>query len=331
MRQSSIFPLEKGVLCFTANLRNYLSYYSLKCTENWLQGVLGCLGFFYTPSAETNNVVHGLNGSWHDIFTRLQKQLDTPLSSFSVNCNIHNLLNEIVDSYKIGLIWIDQYELDYSVYYKKTHLWGLVVFLGVEAEHIVIFDNGLRKIPIQIFAKAVSKDGKIIIYYSGTECLIWGKKDKIIVLEGIQATIECLTSVNSVNNEYYGILGMEKFLYDFISCVETERIYNFYYQLNRPSGMTLSRESMVRFCIELKEKWPFLKTESCQMIYEEAKDKWRKIANLLFKLSNTGSEELKKRIIHRFHDVIELEKEGVTSLQVLTQQLKEKLCFEQQV
>lgn len=320
------FPEETEGFCFLSNFKNYLRFYGINVSKSWLGGIIGCLGFYYSSKPlKSNEVIHGRNGTFEDLFDRLQNSLFEPLYKdvIKVDSYLIPYINNMLAQEDIPLAWINDYYLEYSPYYKLADFWSIVPILEINDDNVTFFDNGIKQIKQNTFMEAVNKNCEARFYFSKKKFLKWACGEISVMESGISSTVKGFYADNLSKDEFNGFLGMERFLVDFKLCDDKMAIYNFYFQMNRPGGLSLTRNNMRQLLIELKNKWHFIENEEAIKIYEELTDQWRKIASLLFKLSGVNDVDLKSRIADRILKAVENEKKGVALLENITVQIKE--------
>ncbi len=318
------FNHKKGTFCFLSNLQNYLHCYGLDISEAWLGASIGYMGFYHSlESAKCAEIIHGRSGDFQFLLQHLQKQIAKPLMgiNISVAYDFHSALATILFQNNIAMIWINDFYLEYSQFYKKKEFWRLVVIIELRESEIIIFDNEIKVINFEVFKKSVNHDGENVIYYSSESNIKWASSELEIVKNGLNMSLRRLYKIDSRDDGDYGITGMSSFIEGLRRCLDANEIYNYYFEISRPGGLTVSRENMRHFFYELNKKYPVLNTQDCQLIYGDLSENWRKVAGLLFKLSVNGDEDLKERIIIRIHKIIELEVDGSQAIKKLIDNL----------
>ncbi len=314
----------KGYFCFLANLKEFLNYYGFYCTENWLGGIIGFMGFYYSmkelPSKE---VIHGRNGSFDELFNCLQERLDMHLISevFSSENECLNKMKFILKTKNPVLVWVDQYYLNYSTYFETAHYWSLVNITGIYDDSVNLYDYETRCVSKDQFLKSIKDRGKVRIYYKNNKFIGYVGTEAEVVSAGLSRVVDMMQK-RSDKDGYYGIQGMECFMDDLPLYNDKKKIYNICYQLNRASGTTATRRSMCSYLNELKSKWELLDTNSCLNLYAELEECWKMVGNLVFKLSSTMDKELGLRIKERIKKIISLERKGLGYLQELIRGLE---------
>jgi len=247
----------KGHFCFLSNLREYLNYYGYPCTESWLGGMIGFMGFYYSTKAlPSKEVIHGRNGTFHELFYCLQERLDMQLTGkeFFSDEECLNQVEEILNTKHPVLVWVDQYYLDYSSYYHMAHYWSLVHVTGISEDGVKLYDHEIRHVSIKDFKKSIISSEKARIYYKKNQLIGYRYSEAEVVSAGFQRVIE-LMQKGSEGEEHYGIRGMECFMEELKLSSDQEKLYNICYQLNRASGAAATRRSMCTYLSELKSKW----------------------------------------------------------------------------
>ena len=314
-------PFEKGSFCILSNLRNYLNYYGLAVSEAWLGGIIGYMGFFYTKNPiATKEVIHGRSGSFEYMFQCLQQLLENPLKYLKVkaDANVAKEVGRVLSEYKLMLVWLNDFYLEYSPYYKLGEFWSLAILSEVQDSKAVIFDNGFKELSCDTFLQAVNCNGEGRFYYTTENCLNWSESERTLLLNGFSRTVARLENKIEDEGEFYGICGIENFAEDLSKCRDLEKIYGFYFQMNRPGGLALSRENMKKVFIQMEAKGFAYQVNEAVMIYEKLSEGWRKIACLLFKLSNSEDLSLRGRIVERVYEMLEYEKKGLMAIKALT-------------
>jgi len=316
---------QKGYFCFLSNLKEFLDYYEFNCTESWIGGIIGFMGFCYImielPSKE---VIHGRNANFDELFQCLQERLDLQLigKEFYVEDECMNTIEEILKTKNPLLIWVDQYYLEYSTYFNMAHYWSLVNVTGIRDDCVNLYDYETRCVTKEEFLKSICCSKKARIYYKDNRFIGYKYSEKEAASAGLKRVIEMMQN-NSNEGEHYGIKGMEYFMDHLLLYNDNEEIYNICYQLNRASGVTATRRSMCTFLEELKSRWSMLDTEPALKLYTELCEGWKMVGNLIFKFSVTMDKELGLRIKERIRKLINLEKEGIYHLKILVQSIEE--------
>lgn len=324
MNSEKVFVARKGNFCLLANLINYMDYHGLQCNEEWLCGIIGYVGFYYTSlNIPSKEIVHGRSGSFRSLFERLQKQLAHEFQSYRISTDISliNDLEELLDRLNTVLIWIDDYYLDYSPYFRLSHYESLVVLLNIEGEYARIFDNEIHTVPIDVFLEAVSYNGWVEVYFSESQ-LQWKNSKSASVAKGLRWSIDCFYSGNNSDNEFYGFEGMARFSDAVAACGNVDEINNFYVQLNRPGGLSVTRQYLCRFLEMMNKSWSIPDIQESILLYSDLSEKWRKIGNLLFRLSQNPDSDLRDRILKRISEAVGLEREGINKLNKLVMHLE---------
>lgn len=313
-------PFEKGSFCILSNLRNYLHYYGLTVSEAWLGGIIGYMGFFYTKNPiATKEVIHGRSGSFEYMFQALQQQLENPLEYLKVKADkdVTREVGRVLSKYKLMLVWLNDFYLEYSPYYKLGEFWSLAIMLEVQDSKVIVFDNGFKELSCDAFLQAVNCNGEGRFYYTTESGLNWCESENTLLLHGLSRTVSRLENKIKDGDEFFGICRIENFAEDLSKCRDLEKIYNFYYQMNRPGGLALSRENMKKIFIQTEAKGFAYQVNEAVMIYDKLSEGWRKIACLLFKLSNFEDLSLRGRIVERVYEILEYEKKGLMSIKAL--------------
>ncbi|MCY9512518.1 hypothetical protein [Paenibacillus apiarius] len=320
---SSEFPCKTGDLCFTVNIMNFFEFYQIKHKESWISGVLGTFGFSYNPGSSSKFFdISGRNGEFIDFFARLQSKLKEPLTHTCLEVDeVVIFLKKLHKSRKLPLIWINNYYLDYSSFYKISTYWSLVIVLGIESEKVTIFDNGIKSIPFQLFLDAVGKSGYVDLYYSDNGNLDWNREAKSLIIDGLSMSINCLKT-NTINeNHYKGISGM----YYFAEEIDVFCNIHLFTQINKPGGLTQTRQSMGDLLLILTNQFSLFESgERFQSnnIYFQLASTWRKIGNLIYKYTLVHDNELLARINKLIYSAIEAEEKGLLILECVVKRLK---------
>jgi len=321
----SDFETHKEQLCLLSNLCFFLSHHGIKCSEDWLAGLLGSYGFCYDKAPEVKkNVVNGLSGGFSDIFQNYVGAMKHPLQKYELTINglFIGELQSLLAIYGPGLIWIDQYYVEHSPYYLSDSCWSVIVVFGIQNEKVLYFDNGCRFIGQEGFTQAIDKGGRCELFFASKAGLGLEKREFDLVRDGLTRIIDTMKRRNNFSSCIKGIRGIRYFAGKVKRCDEPGDLNNFYYQINRPGGLTLTRDSMRRLLKELGTRYPHIDTSASEEIYTRLTNDWRLIGNLLFRLSVIGDNELRKRIVCRIIKAARLEEEGVAQLE----QLQRELC-----
>lgn len=320
----SDFPDQKGKFCLLSNIRNYLWVHDICFTEDWLGGILGCWGFYYaSPGSGTNEVLHGRNGSFYDIFNKLQIRLPISLTKtvLDAECDVLDQLKKLQSRSNPLIVWVDSFFLGYSLHYLKDHCKCLVLLLQIDENEVIIFDNGMHKADKGQFLQATDMEEIYFCDFIEKNDLYWKTNGAQAIVKGLQDIVFGLTDIVAKNNGFYGFRGMEQFVLDLAACSDLGIFYDYYFSLSKPGGLYLSRTSISRLCKEIGIKWGGLYTGQIVDQYGDLAEQWRKAANLLFKLSVSGDCDLRNRIVVRINKIIELEKKCMKTLSGLSEQL----------
>lgn len=307
----------KGSFCFLSNLCALLHYHQLDCTENWLGGMIGYLGFYYSredlPSRE---VVLGRNTNFSGMFERFQDQLQSPLMKRKAASaeEYISLAGCLLEDRKLPLVWMNDYYLPYSPYFGMAHYWSLVPILQTGMEEVTIYDNEVRVMNRDTIRNALMDLEQVSLYYSASPSLTWKRRDEEAIIHGLETAVSLFNRTHASSQTGYGIRGMEYFAEDTLQCTDPDVFYNFCYQMKRSSGPEATRKSMAGLCNELHARWPFPEVEENRDRYIYLAGRWEKISNLMYKMSTVMKEDLKVRIASRLKEIIELEKAAMEEL-----------------
>lgn len=331
MSTNYTFSAKKGTFCLLSNLTTYLSAHQLNCTESWLGGLLGYMGFYYTPlPLPSKEVIHGRNRSFRMLFSHMNRHLKNPLKCEELpwDQSLEHAMESILEVDSTPIIWINDLCLEYSPYYSLDSFWSPVIFINAKNENVNIFDNEVRALDLDTFKKAVRNGSKFSISFSPVKSLEWSESELSLLIKGLRTTAAELSPGHEEGSEYFGIMGMYKFVQDLSLCEDRSAIYNFFFQMNRPGGLSITRETMSKFFIEMGEQWPIMEIKNCENIYNALSVHWKKISNLLYKLSTSFDRDLRNRIVDRVFKAIDLEKEGIDSLSRLAYQMERSYSHE---
>ncbi len=315
---------ETGVFCFLVNLRCYLQCYHLDMSESTLAAMLGYWGFYYSAVAvPSKEVVHGRSGTHEDLFARFMHCLAQPLTHVQLATGKECLqsLRELLEQDHIPLVWINDFYLAHTEYAGIASYWSVVPILDVREDQVLFFDNGRYRLNPQVFCKAVDRNGQVDIHYTSLRTIWQSESAEKAIARGLMITVDRLGGA-SIDNEYQGVYGMVAFMRDVERSRDMPALYNYYRQLNRPGGLSITRGQMHDLCTALQHRWPALSTEHCAAIYNQLSNTWRVIANLLFKLSRTDDRQLQQRLAQRIRDIVDLEQEGFESVKAIAEQLQ---------
>lgn len=317
--------VEKGTFCFLVNLKNYLNYYHLTVSESWLSGMASYMGFFYTSQLPASKeVIHGRNGSFAAMYERLASKLKMPPTQVQVSMNggLLPYLGDLLRQGYLPLIWINDLYLDHSLYFELADYWSLVVVQQVSEEAILYFDNAERRIETSRFLQAVNSRGIAKVCFTTEDALEWKEEESGLIASGLEHSLDQLTNTTHSDGKFYGLEGMRQFAQDLQHCTDSGTIYNYFFQINRPGGLPVTRETMFSLLKEMGHRWPALDLLHAQELYKELSNRWRLIGNLLFKLSRFPDKDLQERIVMRVHDARAMEERGVEALQQLIDHIR---------
>ncbi len=309
----NFFNSLKGRFCFLSNLQTYINFQGLPCTESVLGAVIGYLGFYYTDKkVDSGEVILGRNGSFEDMFDRLQNQLAEQLQEDRLQAqDCLEYIDMQLKGNKPPLVWINDYYLSYSPYYNKAEYWSLIIVLDISESGITVYDNEVRQVDKQAFMRAINQEGRLRAYNPKHGSPIWKSSEATAIISGLTKAAELFDGGPSDGDGLYGFKGMTHFAEALAQCNSSSEIYNYSYQMNRASGPTVTREYMSILCIELMKSYSSLDLEKCAALYQNLSEQWRKIGNLLFKLSTNLDKDLRVRLVERIHKAIALEMQGV--------------------
>lgn len=314
-----------GNFCFLANLCSYLDYYNLSINESKLGMMIGYFGFYFTTKKlASKEIILGRNATFEEMFQTFQLVLERPLKTkiFSCFSEATEFINRKLKEGIIPMIWIDDFYLNYSPYFKLSHYESLIILLEISEDSILIYDNQLRRVEKQSFEEAVLMNDSITIVYTEEEKLSWAENENSILVNGIDRILKKFYFEESFDDQYLGFYGMEKFLENLEKNKDRNEIYNYFYQMNRASGPAVTREKMYFFLKDLELSCPNIDVKLCEDLYNKLSVAWRKIGNLLFKLSTNLDNNLKGRILARIVETIESEKLALKELEKVQLQLK---------
>ena len=325
-KTEEINGLPENQFCLLDNFRYYLSLYGLSLPDSLLGGMLGLWGFFFTRNNSINDeVINGRNGDFCAIFDRFQNLLTPSLTNKKIvlTKNNHEPFLRELSKHKTCIVWVDNFFINYSVYYKKTHYKSPLILKKVNPQTASVYDNGEKNILLEDFLLALIKDGKTFnIYYNPTSFLTWKSGKRLSIREGLSYILENMKAKNGLNGAFTGITGMYIFSEELEKCTNQDVLFNYYYQLNRPDGLAVCRSKIAEMLQLLKDKYNIsvITAEKIQD-YQNLSHEWRLIANLLFKLSVSYCEDLKQRVISRIHNIIRIEEDGLKELATLKEEL----------
>lgn len=322
------FPIEEGDFCLLVNLRNYLDYYGLKVTENTLEVILGCYGFYFNGDIRDHgDLLNGRNGSFKDIFERLQKCLKSELVVNEISSDKFEMkyLVNLINKKKFPMVWINSKFLSHTNYYDKNTYWSLVTLLKITVDQVTYFDNGVKEISQNTFYKAILNNNHIKIIHPKDNQITWKFSNRDMIRIGLMDSIKTLTKEQAnYKVQESGIKGMYKFKNQIMTYDDSDAIYHLFFLLNNPSGLMLTRRRLLDFLSSLSKLYPDIDAERICEVMKRLSENWGNVANLLFKLSRTLDKNLQSRIEDRISTCISDESLAIELLNDVTCQLSNK-------
>lgn len=305
------FPLTKGRFCFITNLNNYLQSANIYLSENEFACSLGYWGFHFDNSKEMN--VCGRNDDLKTLFQSFKtiySLTDFTCDSFSKNVSL-DFLQKSIKKNIYPLIWIDSYYLEHSIYYNKAHNDAVIVILHADQDNLCFFDNELHTINTDLYFSILKTKKLPPTYYYLTNMNHYNKEQ--LISKGFTKIVTNF----STDSPYSGHNGIRLFLNHFKQITNKQDVYDVYFQLNRPGGLTISRQMFSELLLELQNNSNWIINRKVIDIYENLANDWRLIANLCFKLSFEYNSTLHNRIADRIENVFLNEKIGHEELKVI--------------
>lgn len=311
---------EENGLCITSCLCKFSETFGLQCSQEGLEAILGILGFFYTNSKrEDGNVLHGMNAVFTEIFERYQTMLQKPLG-YAVLKHGFDVVEQCAGILKMhgpSLVWVDEKSMSYSPYYQKASSRSLVILYKMDHDKTVYYDRRMRECDTEFFLKSINQEVEKRIYYSQSEALKFKYTGKHAIMIGLDKVISGMISNHIVDNEYHGFIGMKHFFADAKQCISTDTFYNYYYQINRPGGLSYTRNSMEIVLEKTKKLIDEEHIFALEKVYSELAQDWRLVGNMFFRLSQRMDSFILERNIKRLQSVIQKEEEAIKNLSYL--------------
>jgi len=308
---------EENQLCLTSCLCRFSEIFGINCSQEWLEGVLGIFGFYYTNNTrEDGNVLHGMNADFMDIFQRYQTILQESLMCKTIEHN-HDFIEqcrEILKKHGPSLVWIDEKNMSYSPYYQKASSRSLVILYEMNEEKTVYFDRCKRECDTAFFLTSIDMDGEKRLYYVQEKELKLKYEEKQLCLIGVDRVVNHMNRQSLIENEYYGFVGMKRLLEDAKQCSSLDTFYNHYYQINRPGGLSYTRNNMGTFLEKMRSVFDQDQLSNLSNSYKELSQEWRLIGNMFFRLSQRMDSSVLERNIKRLLNVIQKEEEVIKGL-----------------
>ena len=203
--------------------------------------MIGYVGFYFSlDRMKLGEAVLGRNNSFQDML----RQAITCLGQHNftmTELNIENKENiyDLVAAYGALLIWIDEYYLPDSYYYKKYHFNGLVCVEEVSSQNITIYDRLSQKISLSEWYEIIELQRKCKVVYCNKDFIGSDCKD---IKYGIK--IICQQMMIKDPNKEKGLYGLREFIKFIKECNNMGAIEAISYQLKRPSSPMYSRKDL---------------------------------------------------------------------------------------
>ena len=306
--QKLIFPKKTGRFCFLTNVTNYLNHYGHNFSENEIACMLAYWGFSFKEG--DCEVVCGRHEGIAEMFLTFVSVFNLIKITFNIQDkniflkSIQDKLNQNI----VSFFWFDTYNLEYSPYYKKTHHITVIILLKINANEVLFFDNGLRILKLDNFLNVLNQQ-KLFDSFIINKSSFFSKL--VLMKNGIQQM-----SMNfQTKQSHLGLKGMQNFYKIFKTYKNPNKFYHVYYQLNRPGGLTISRQMLYELLLNFRVNKIFNIDDKLLDVYKKLVTQWRYIANLSFKLSFKYSSTLHHSVIDRLEKVICDENKGMNKLQ----------------
>ncbi|MEK3834089.1 MULTISPECIES: hypothetical protein [unclassified Paenibacillus] len=309
------FQQDTRNFCFLANVRNYLQFHGLNVSEDWLGGILGLVGFRINQDVRGADYLFGFNGDFQELFIRFEALFTHKLTRIDVPV-IQDLEQMRRTPY---LIWVNDFYLEYSPNYGVKDCGRIVVFLHLSEERFTYYDNGIRELDTDIFAKAAGFGDGLVTLYTFDGLPVWKEDRYLMERRGLLGAVKHM-NMTSHGDMLLGYDGLNKLCETIRTHTGEEQIYPIYFQLQRPGGLAQSRLLMSRFIAEIKRERDIY-GDSEDEEFHDLSEQWRMIANLLFKLSHTMEEDLRARIIERVMHAVQSERKAFAGLEQLATRL----------
>ena len=305
-----MFSIKPDGLCILINIRNYLKYHGIERSDNWYLGALGSFGFYFTENARSDqNALDGIGISFNEIFTNLQGILLHPFTKYSD-------ITEPLTNKRICLAWIDEYFMEWSLYYGKVHLFSLIIILKTLGEQYLCFNNGYHNIDRDQLDESIYYAGNEIFFWDGNQ-IEYKMTDDELVKNGFANIIK---NMRDQSHSEKGFEGLQYFINKVEVCDTSEEMDNYYFQINRPSGPKNTRKMLYELISEID----YASICPNREIYDRLSGEWKLVGNLLFRLSgNIYDDDLRTRIIKRLKNIQCMEKEGLDILEHMTHKILE--------
>lgn len=318
---------EAGDFCFLANIQTYLESFGKEYEEFWIGGITGVMGFYFTTKgAGVPSVIHGRSEEFEGLYASFMEYVKSPIEveHFSEAIETVKRLQELLDEGITPMIWMDEFYLEGAYNYQKNHLWVMAVIRKVTEKEIFLFNNEEMKVNCNALDDLLKRNGVIELSYTKMKEILFYTSDLELVILGLKKVIKNLKKVSESCEEFYGIQGMQEFAKSFEECRDYEKIYEYFFELNRGGGLYKTRRNMRLFLEKIESRWQVEEIQPCVSVYAELEESWTKITNLLFKLSVCKDLALQNRITKRIQRVILLEEEGRKKLEMLCLVLSNK-------
>jgi len=322
------FNTEKGTFCTLCNTRSLFEYYGFNLTESMYCGLSSYLGFFYTrENLESKEYLYGRVGNHEVILRNLCKALNINIREKRVQNSEEawKIAKERIEERIPFLLCVDDFYLEYHLYFNKTHYLRVVDLIGFDEEEGIVFlyDIENRTLSIENFKRA--RDSKVDGIKIQNMWYEFGFPPEFPSLieptkKGIKQTAETMLDKESDGIRLYGIVGIRNFAEDIGGWVKRwgeEELYinieNMYVQINRPGGPTVSRFLFSKFLFAASSILNNKELHKIAKEFMELSRAWEIIGNLFFKWG-AGAQDIIPRIQSRLLTIADREENLFTTL-----------------
>lgn len=295
-------------LCLMNNVAHFLSSHGLAVTNEQLCLISGCYGFLYQPDALRYERLSGLNGDFAELFEHIQDSIFCKwikVELFDPETYLAQI-DEITRDYGPVIVWINDYVVEESVHYQIDCFYRPIVVIGVEYMLVRVFDNGFLTMPArQFFDSTIHRNDQTFGYQMVNETqLQWVLPPNEQYDCGFRRMIDKFHSSGS--------MMLSDYRQSLVHETTSEVLFEYYYSIKMAGGLVPTRmqladiERLGTLSGEITEVFNY---KEQQLSYQ-----WKMIANLLFRLSENYSKDLRDRILRRLDDAILLEHEAIEIL-----------------
>lgn len=301
------FPVSTGRFCFLTNVTNYLHHYGVDFTLHEVACMIGYWGFTFTNGS--SEVVCGRNQGIMDLFLTFIDTFHLVNSPLPVHNESAFLacIDDALKADKIPFVSFDSHDLPHSPHFQTIHYPTAIIVVGIDQGAIQFFDNGLHELEQSVFFNSIAAIKPSVMHHLSKQATF--NKTQLLK-HGFLKIIQNFASCEPEK----GLNGMQMLLTSFKQQPSSEAFYNLYHQLNRPGGLTISREMLHEFLCDLQKSHAFGVPNEILEIYNDLIAQWRFIANLSYKLSFKYSDKLHASVTKRIERAIELEEAGADAL-----------------